>query len=701
MKDSLTAMVEFPTRTVLRGQFSSRRLHHWQERSITKGIMRMAVGLLFLALHGSSALAQTDDLRAPPIRPSGLRTRLAGTEILLSWKEASDPEQASGLTYDVGIGTAPGAGDIVSPPVCVQVPSGAVAWWRAESNMVDSIGISDGLSGAFSGFPSLLYMSGKVGVAFRFFSDIGGLGRYPSNNYITVTASADLNLGAHGGLTIEGWVKPDLTSGIQPIAEWNDGRGNIGAGLNLNGSAVEAFLTDTNVTPARQVVLRSLSGLIATSFWQHVALTLDQAVGMATIYLNGVVVAQTNLGAFVPQTLAPFYLAYRPSGTNSHSMYLGGMDEFTLHNRALSAAELQTIVAADEAGKCPPPPPSCVAPPSDFVGWWRGESNTLDSVDSNNGSTVSSVRYGNGSTDKAFEFVAGYVRIPASSNLNVGAGPGLTFEAWISPQSPNIELYSFFREFLGWHGGIITQGVSLGIIRLSPAPSAVLHWQANLVDPQGRSHMILSPAGLATLDVFQHVAVTYDKLTGEADLYFNGNLVTRINLGTFTPQTTGDLNFGYHSQSLPYLGISSGEKDEIGLYGRTLNAAEIKAIVKSRGAGKCKDPPSLTSQPANLRVNEGENAMFTVTAVGNPILKYQWRSGGTNLPGESAASLILTNVELAQAGLYSVRVTNAFGLAVSSNAFLTVNRPPVADASATVPLIIAPLHCSPVIVLDG
>src|SRR5439155_14597163 len=71
------------------------------------------------------------------------------------------------------------------------------------------------------------------------------------------------------------------------------------------------------------------------------------------------------------------------------------------------------------------------------------------------------------------------------------------------------------------------------------------------------------------------------------------------------------------------------------------------------------------------------------------------------LTGANAASLLLTNVQLAQAGLYAVRVTNAFGSIVSSNATLIVNRPPLADASATKPLVIAPLHCNPTVALDG
>jgi hypothetical protein len=296
---------------------------------------------------------------------------------------------------------------------------------------VDTVGVNDVLLGE-SRFGGALYMSGKVGAAFRFTSPLLPFG---STNFSFVPASADMDVGDGGGLTIEGWLNPGSVTGVQPVVEWNDGRGNIGAGLALNGSALEAYVSDTNSVPARHIVFRSTPGIIAASAWRHVALTFDKAAGLATAYANGVAVAQTNLGAFRPATRAPVYLGARPSGANAGATYGGGLDEFTIYNRALTLAEIQSIVAADSAGKCVPPAPLPVPPPTGIAGWWRGESNALDSVDSNNGIIVGSVSYANGVVGKAFQFVNGYVRVPAASNLNVGLGPGFTIEAWASPES--------------------------------------------------------------------------------------------------------------------------------------------------------------------------------------------------------------------------------------------------------------------------
>jgi hypothetical protein len=58
-------------------------------------------------------------------------------------------------------------------------------------------------------------------------------------------------------------------------------------------------------------------------------------------------------------------------------------------------------------------------------------------------------------------------------------------------------------------------------------------------------------------------------------------------------------------------------------------------------------------------------------------------------------------VQDAQAGGYSVQVSNCFGSVVSSNALLTVNHAPTADASATVPVVISPDNSNATVVLNG
>ena len=83
-------------------------------------------------------------------------------------------------------------------------------------------------------------------------------------------------------------------------------------------------------------------------------------------------------------------------------------------------------------------------------------------------------------------------------------------------------------------------------------------------------------------------------------------------------------------------------------------------------------PLVITNSPINQTVLAGTNVVLTVGATGWTPLNYQWLFNGTNLPGATNASLLLTNVQPPQSGSYSALVGNAFGNSASSNALLTV-----------------------------
>ena len=87
-------------------------------------------------------------------------------------------------------------------------------------------------------------------------------------------------------------------------------------------------------------------------------------------------------------------------------------------------------------------------------------------------------------------------------------------------------------------------------------------------------------------------------------------------------------------------------------------------------------PPVINLQPSAQTVVAGAAAAFSVAAVGSPPLTYQWSFNGSNIIGATQTAFSLAAAQPANAGNYSVQVTNAFGVAVSSNATLTVLVPP-------------------------
>jgi Ig-like domain-containing protein/beta-propeller repeat-containing protein len=84
-------------------------------------------------------------------------------------------------------------------------------------------------------------------------------------------------------------------------------------------------------------------------------------------------------------------------------------------------------------------------------------------------------------------------------------------------------------------------------------------------------------------------------------------------------------------------------------------------------------PPTIASQTQSETVAVGANTTLSVTPNGTPPFSYQWRLNGTNLVGQTGASLTLTNLALSQAGNYSVVVSNPAGTNISSTITLTLD----------------------------
>ena len=88
--------------------------------------------------------------------------------------------------------------------------------------------------------------------------------------------------------------------------------------------------------------------------------------------------------------------------------------------------------------------------------------------------------------------------------------------------------------------------------------------------------------------------------------------------------------------------------------------------------------PSVTSALQSQTVTGGASVSFTVTASGTTPLYYQWLFNGANLAGANGTTLTLTNVQLPNAGSYSIIVTNAAGGVTNLVAVLGVTNGQVA-----------------------
>ncbi len=122
-------------------------------------------------------------------------------------------------------------------------------------------------------------------------------------------------------------------------------------------------------------------------------------------------------------------------------------------------------------------------------------------------------------------------------------------------------------------------------------------------------------------------------------------------------------------------GLGSAFTTNAGLYSVVITSP-YGSVTSSNATLTVNVPPTIVVQPVSVESIAGSNATFTVTATGDAPLSYQWRFNGVNITGATAATLTLTNVQAANAGLYSVVVSNPFGTATSTNATLTLKTPP-------------------------
>ena len=86
--------------------------------------------------------------------------------------------------------------------------------------------------------------------------------------------------------------------------------------------------------------------------------------------------------------------------------------------------------------------------------------------------------------------------------------------------------------------------------------------------------------------------------------------------------------------------------------------------------------PAITSQPQSTNVDIGGSVTFTVVATGSPVPVYQWQFNGSNIADATSATFTRNNVRLADAGDYTVVVSNAVAAIESQPATLSINLPP-------------------------
>ena len=104
---------------------------------------------------------------------------------------------------------------------------------------------------------------------------------------------------------------------------------------------------------------------------------------------------------------------------------------------------------------------------------------------------------------------------------------------------------------------------------------------------------------------------------------------------------------------------------------------EAGTVVSDEVAITVHVPITITQQPEQARVIEGETATFTVVASGTDPIEYEWRFNSQVIEGASGPVLTIANASKANEGSYQVVMKNPAGSVVSEEVKLTVVQPVV------------------------
>ncbi len=159
--------------------------------------------------------------------------------------------------------------------------------------------------------------------------------------------------------------------------------------------------------------------------------------------------------------------------------------------------------------------------------------------------------------------------------------------------------------------------------------------------------------------------------------------VTASGTGALSYQWKKDgSNVGTNSSTLS---IANTQAANAGTY--TVDVTGTCGTLTSNNALLTVNPlTTISTQPVATSGCEGQNTTFTVVAAGTTPLTYQWKFGGVNISGATAASFNIPSTTSADDGSYLVAVTGGCGTAVNSNTVaLNVYDSPTIAASILTP----------------
>ena len=383
-------------------------------------------------------------------------------------------------------------------------------------------------------------------------------------------ASGKANIILHDG-TVRFWFKPDWSS----TNIGGTGPGGYGRLIEMghysptptDGWWALYFSPDGN----HLMFASATNGIIMTNLTAAISLVSNQwyLVNFAyTHYLTTLVInSQTNNGTGIT--------CFPNATVRAQGLHIGS-DASGLNQARGTFEDLETFNYYSLTMDCLPPiaPSQYIPPWLGLVGWWRAESNVVDSANSHYG-VAEHISYVPGHVGTAFHFdpTINVPRVKVPDRPDFQLTNALSISAWVRPRGDG---YSILYRGDSHRG-------------LDPYSLSMQGNHSLQFSIQDEATNVASISTVIAYDQWWYVTATFDGDSGTMKLYVNGTLVNQTNttikpLQVLNPSldpAIGIGNVGEDRNNFPFV----GDIDEVMLYARALSPDEINAIY-SAGASQ-------------------------------------------------------------------------------------------------------------------
>ena len=365
---------------------------------------------------------------------------------------------------------------------------------------------------------NLLLLSFQNSYSFMFWNQACGFSGTASS-YVSVPHSASLNL--TGSFSAEAWISPvnSLTPAAQIILEKRAGVSSNGYTFFLNNGKV-AIRTNSTVRLTGNTVIQN-------NVWTHITGTYNSVSNTFSIYIDGILDTSAVVSNSDPVTNTD---SVRIGKGNGGSPFNGMIDELRLWNKALTGAEVSRFrrtTLGSGTGNYSGLIMSFTFQDNESAGTdfslndWSGNSNN----GKNAGGTAIDLSNRPSNTialNECLELDGVNDHASGADNPAVSPVSAVTMEAWIFPQS-----FSGSRTLI--HKGPVSGSTINYGLRLN----------GNVLNAVINNNVSFNASLPVILNMWTHVAFTYDGSNGKYNFYINGRKAGEgvLTLGTIVNGT--------------------------------------------------------------------------------------------------------------------------------------------------------------------